>query len=405
MFQQLFSSAEKIIKAKCSFQEDQPFFAFIALHVQFIEDSSVKTASINAKGICRFNPAFIEKLAPNTEGYLISFDYVKGLVAHEISHVAFKHFLRQTDRDHHLWNIATDLAINYILVRNGFKLPPGGLIPDYNGYFIYTKRDNTEITINVANKSAEQIYEELYEKPPADNYQSMDQHNYPEDDTKEPPSSIEIEQIEDEWNHRIIEAEMYSANRGVNVGGIKCYLNELLDPKLNWKSILHQYITKDLLYNYTYRKPGKRSYSLNTYMPTTLKENLNIVVTIDISASVTNEIYKEFMSEILGIANAFEQINMTVIHWDVTIRSITKVTRNNKKILMNMAPTGRGRTIMSCLGEHFQKIQTPLFMVHLTDGEIEEKPFLPKCRHLFVLPEKRGYDKIIKKYGIVLKLK
>src|SRR5471030_604809 len=77
-------------------------------------------------------------------------------------HCALGHHCRRGERDPALWNQAADLAINPILVSNGFSLPAGALIdPAFD------------------NLSAEEIYARLLER-------ANDATNQQED-PKQPP--------------------------------------------------------------------------------------------------------------------------------------------------------------------------------------------------------------------------
>lgn len=65
----------------------------------------------------------------------LSLDEQVGILAHELGHKIFLHPTRQGHREAQLWNIACDLAINQILVDNGFRLPAGALLDaKYKGW-------------------------------------------------------------------------------------------------------------------------------------------------------------------------------------------------------------------------------------------------------------------------------
>src|SRR6187399_2924913 len=50
-----------------------------------------------------------------------------GVLAHEISHCALRHFARQGNRDTETWNIAADYELNADLIQAGLTLPEGCL--------------------------------------------------------------------------------------------------------------------------------------------------------------------------------------------------------------------------------------------------------------------------------------
>jgi predicted metal-dependent peptidase len=327
-----------------------------------------------------------------------------------------------------LWNIAADITINFMLLSEGFKLPKEGILPQGH-YGEVTVRNKTVYARDQKtgyDHTAERIYEQLLDicngdgdgegqgqgQGDEDSYgsgsgtggigdlpQGFDQHEYGQD-----LSPAEEEEIRKEWKGKLVDAATAAKARGCLPGSIARLVEELLNPKLNWKSILYQYITKDLLYNFTNRRPGKRSWSTGLYFPSEIKENLNIAVTVDCSGSISKKEYQDFISEVVGIANAFEQVNMDLLFWDTDVRLVEKISRANKQKVLDMQPEAGGGTHIGCLKDFYVGKQTPQLMIHLTDGWIESEPSLPWCKHMFVLCEKYSSDEIVKKYGIVAKL-
>ena len=48
---------------------------------------------------------------------------------HEVLHMALLHVTRRQNRDPHIWNIAADIVVNDLIIRNTpFKLPDGAII-------------------------------------------------------------------------------------------------------------------------------------------------------------------------------------------------------------------------------------------------------------------------------------
>ena len=421
-----FTPAERITKAKIKLQKDAPFFAYLVMNMQITEDKTIPSMGVNFKGNARYNPEWIDTLSD---------DEIKGVLSHEVMHTALLHLLRVGKKEHQLWNIATDMAINWLLIHDGLVLPEQGIIPDHYGD---VKLPQIDHTFNVKDKCADELYEELLDKiPPCKcnchgktnskgsgnnkgqgsnsqgqqgnccgcGDQGFDQHEYAEG-----LSDAEREEISKEWKNKLVEAATAAKAKGRLPGGIERLVDDLLNPKLNWKSLLYQYLTKDLLYNHTYRKPGRRTYSVTDakgnpiFFPSEIKENLNIAVTVDTSGSISIQEYKDFVTEVYGIATAFEQINMDLIFWDTEVQKVVQITRNNKENIINLEPTGGGGTHIGCLMNHYRGKQPPQLMVHLTDGYIESRPELPWSKHMFVLSKQFSTDDIVKDYGIVTSL-
>ena len=439
-----FTSKEKIIRAKVQLQKNAPFFAHLVMNMDIREDKSVPTMGVNFKGNVRYNAEWIETL---------SFREIQGVLCHEVMHVALTHLLRLGKKDMMLWNVACDLLINYMITKEGFKLPEGVLQPDiHTGDFTLPVADGSTLTANVIGKTADELYQLLDKELPKcqcschskshnttsdeDDEDSQDSSNQQDNgnqqdnatgnsqgagnqsgnccgcsglegfDTHEYGTDLtdaEREEVRKDWRGKLVDAATAAKMRGDLPAYLDRMIEDLLNPQLNWKALLHQWITRDIKCNETWAKPNKRSYSYGTYLPSPVRENLNIAVTIDTSGSISDEEYQIFLSEVTGIAYAFEQINMDIIYWDTEVNKQVKITRGNRADISTIPSTGGGGTTISCLEEYYRQKQPPQLMVHLTDGYVESDPMLPNTKHLFVL-SKHGSDEILKDYGTLTKL-
>ena len=109
----------KIIKARAKLMKGHVGMASILLAVEFVEDNErCKTMATCGKRIY-YNSEFVLS---------ISEDELMGVIIHEGAHIIFQHMLRRGNRDHKIWNYATDYVINIWLRYHGYDLPEGGLI-------------------------------------------------------------------------------------------------------------------------------------------------------------------------------------------------------------------------------------------------------------------------------------
>ena len=108
-----------IVKARSKLMKGQVGMASILLGLELVEaDDKCETMATDGKRIY-YNTKFVESI-PESE--------VQGVLVHEGAHVIFEHMLRRGNRDHKIWNYATDYAINIWLRDNGYDLPEGGLL-------------------------------------------------------------------------------------------------------------------------------------------------------------------------------------------------------------------------------------------------------------------------------------
>lgn len=103
----------------------------------FEPSKNIQTAGTTGEKII-YSPEFVNSLSYDERVFLFS---------HEIMHVAFDHIMRSKDREHRLWNIATDAVINQMLKSANLPMPQGGV-------------DIQE----AIDKSAEEMYEILQEQ-------------------------------------------------------------------------------------------------------------------------------------------------------------------------------------------------------------------------------------------------
>jgi len=129
----------------------EPFFAEISRHVAKVPAREVGTAGVTYdkdedEFVLFWNPEFVAKLSDLQ---------IKNLLVHEFYHIIFGHLYARKKTPHTIWNIATDLAINSIIVENhahntrnknetGAPLPTGGVIP---GHAIEIDRNPNEAEV------------------------------------------------------------------------------------------------------------------------------------------------------------------------------------------------------------------------------------------------------------------
>ncbi len=94
-----------------------PYFGTITTNVVFHEDDSIDTACTDGFDIY-YSPKFMDGLTKDQQVFV---------VAHEISHIAFNHINRSKDKDHELYNIASDAVINAFLMEDGLPIVEGGI--------------------------------------------------------------------------------------------------------------------------------------------------------------------------------------------------------------------------------------------------------------------------------------
>jgi predicted metal-dependent peptidase len=390
-----------ILRAKVRLQNENPFFAYLVMNLTFRENKDVESIgiSIKDKGLVCYNPTWIESLRE---------EELRGVLAHEVLHLVLEHLTNLREKDVLLWNIATDLCINYMLVENNFELTKG-LVPQKswgNEGYTFDFKGVMKI-VNIENKTAEQIYSEIINNPKIQKIkQEMDdlrgdEHEYSDGDkalTKE-----EIAESKDKWKNAVGEAVTHARQKGNLPKGLELFVDKLQNAKINWKQMLYKYITRVIPFDYTYARPSKRSISSGFYMPSILKETIEMVVSIDTSGSISQKQLSDFLSEITGIAKSFNNLKMSLIVCDSEIKDVYHVGNGDSDRISKLKIRGGGGTSHIPIYDYVKaKLPNTKLLINFTDG-YTDFPTKESVKTLWVLSENNNKSNI--PFGEVIELK
>ena len=411
------TAEEKITKAIINLQKEKPFWAYLMLHMRRKPMTKemlahMPTLCVDATGTLYYADEFVNSLTQ---------EEIKGCVAHEVIHLAFAHIMRKGERNHDMWNIAIDIVSNDMIISDGMSLPKGVIIPNSS----HEVRIGQHKVVDIDKKNAEIIYNEFptmkvkLKMPKGFGGQGQgdgkddkgngngkgdeievevfDTHAFGEADEKtgktKQMSQAQIDRVRKDWEKRLTEAVIFAKQRGTLPAGMERRLEELLNSKVSWKEKLYKYITNQIPHDYTWSRPSRRSRSTGIYMPSTLKENLNITVAVDVSGSIGDKEYQEFISEMVGISKSFTHITMNCLFWDTAVNNDYLVKNGNVKIITDMKVCGYGGTTFSCVTDYLKENRkTPNVLVVFTDGFIESKYKKPDCNTIWVISERGSVD-------------
>lgn len=342
------SNYDAITKAKIGLVHNEPFFATVALGMQFQADTTIKTGNINGK-VVRYNPEWIAKL--NAE-------QVKGWLASEVLHIAGLHHTRRNGREAKRWNLACDHAINGILKEAGFTLP-----------------DESTIDQQYHGKAAEDIYSLLPAPPPEQQPDNGDSGDDPGGNggVQDAPgdTQAQVDQQEAETKQLISQAAIVAKQAGKLPGSLEHLVNESLQARVDWKEVLSAFLTENARNDYTFKRPNPRYINTGMFLPVLESiERGRFVLLIDTSGSVfsvtglLNEFAGEMQSILGEVASGF-----TVIHVDTQVREIQEIEQDDTLVI---TPKGGGGTDFR---PGFAVVEDePAAAIYFTDGYCNSFP-------------------------------
>jgi predicted metal-dependent peptidase len=336
--------------------------------MKFVEEKGIPTMGVDAKGTCYYNTDFVNSLSDQQ---------LMGTLCHEIMHCALLHLSRGKKLNGQIYNISADLVINDMVTENGLELPTEGLIP-YNHKYTLKLPDGQNLEIEDINKrSAESIYTQIKN---AWNQQDgsgsgqgngewekgFDEHRYGDSGDQELQA-----RDDDFWKNKVVESAMASKMAGKSPLGMGRIIDEITNPKMSWQQLLQKYVRAKIPYDFTWRRPSKKSYSTGVYLPNVEKTGIEIIFMIDTSGSMSEKELKECFGEINGIVKSIQGVSLKILYHDTKVYegSILKnpTEQDIIKELKNIKGGGGTdfKTAYTYLEEHFDNADV---IVHLSDG-------------------------------------
>lgn len=348
-------------KAKIQLMENRKavFFSTLALSLKHTWDDTIPTAKVSMTEV-RYNPNFFLSI-PEAERV--------GVILHEVLHPALEHMSRIGNRDPKKFNYAADYAVNDVVLKAGFRLPPWVLYdPQFEGM------------------TAEKIYD-LLPDPPPDFMCDIE------------PSNEDPQEIQKQAERLVIKAALAAKqeNQYDNLPGqFKFYVDKLLDQKLPWRRILQRIVTTVVREGYSLSRPNKK-YLPDLLMPTRWAEQFGeAAVFVDTSGSVSDDDFAHFTSETYGLLKQMRPKCIQFGQFDTDIKSVTKL--HTLSDFRKLSFIGRGGTDTTCVMKWAVK-NKPHVLIIFTDGYFPKPEVKPKCPVIWVIYEnpefKAPFGKVI----------
>lgn len=343
-----------VTKAVAAIVLEDPFYGYLLLRQELIQDLSIPTAGTNGSRI-RYNPKFIRNL---------SISQVKGLFKHEVMHVAHMHHLRRQRRGHEKWNAACDYAINPILKEAGVSLPDNGLFNQaWSGF------------------SAEHIYNLLPEEEGGGHQGSIfviwDFGGVEDAPGSEDPATREV--MEQDVRQDVLQAINAAKIMGKMPAGLDRLIESIRESKMPWRQILFRFFRATAKGDYTWMRPHRRWLAHDMILPSLHSDALGpLVIGTDTSGSIAPQELESFFGCINGILKQTKPVSVHVIYCDAAVGNVQVFYPTDYPIsAKRFAPKGGGGTDFRPVFDYIkEKDLHPCATLYLTDmyGSFPEKP-------------------------------
>lgn len=203
--------------------------------------------------------------------------------------------------------------------------------------------------------------------------EGFDDHDW--DGAKE-MTEAEKKELEREIDQAIRQGVMaHQKIAGTGGGDLDRDLLELLEPKVDWREMLREFVKSTCHAKDTssWRRVNRRFLSTGTYMPSLIGEKVgHMVIAVDTSGSVGQEELSGFLTEVKGIAEEVKPSQVDLIYWDSRVAAHEEYTESMVGDIINSTkPRGGGGTSPSCVSQYLKdKRIEPECIIVLTDGYV-----------------------------------
>lgn len=339
---------EMLSRAKAKLVLDYPFFATLVLGMNMVEDKDCPTACTNGRQI-RYNPDFVKGLTINQ---------VVGLLAHEGGHVGLLHHVRRQSREPRRFNVAADMVLNPILKESGFELPTSALMGKLGEYVEEVYARLPEEPKGCGNGKEGTCWGEVEDAPGAGGGKA---------------NQAEMAAAEQDAKIRIVQAMNQSKNCGKVPAGIARLVEEILEPRIDWKQLFRNLIDQVARNDYNWQTPNRRFINSGIYLPSLKSRELGtVVVAEDTSGSVGQKAINQFNRETSSILEEYDT-TVWLLPCDVKVHNPQEFTRYDLPLKAKVCGGG-GTSFVDPFRYVNENDLNPTVLVYLTDGWCSEYP-------------------------------
>lgn len=383
----------RMVKARASLIQNQPFFGTLALYLQLVEDEGVETMGVDGTHLF-YAPSFLDTLSPKE---------TLGVIAHEVLHCAYEHHVRRQERNPVGWNEATDFCINRDLLKAGFTLPKGALVDArYDGMGaeeVYARRQQQSKKQSGGGQQQPQPGQSSSSQGSSPGGQPGPQPSPTGGgrpgskpakptggqmgkvmDAAGPGDSAKLGEQKAEWDRRVRQAiNIASAKNAGNVPGeLSQLIKEIKKPQVDWRDQLRRFVDSRAECDYSWTRPNRRFNGHGFAMPGTSPDTIaKIGVVNDSSGSVDEKLFAQFVAELQAMLDERVVSEVVVVQCDTRVQSVEHYEAGDT---MKPEIVGRGGTRFSPALAWFEENEPDVAaLIYFTDLCCDDWGVEPSC--------------------------
>ncbi len=270
---------EKISQAKAKLLVEYPYFGSVASKLELILNNDIESFKSDGSKL-EYNSDFFNE---------IELSEMEFVLANGAMHASLLHDNRKNNRSGWLWQLATDYAINDMLVENGLDRPYQA---HYSQRFsgLYAEEIYAELKDDILRDELEYEADDLedVQNNESEQTQQRDNEKIFHDETLQ-------EQLFEEFAKSVLEAELQKDELPQS---IERFFEIDIKGQIDWRDELKVAIERFHKDDYTLLPPSKKFLYMGLYLPSCVSETFRLVIAIDSSGSIDDALLRSFLSEI-----------------------------------------------------------------------------------------------------------
>lgn len=441
---------EKIMEVKATVQKGLEFARWKLLEKAPFIGEMLLRFSIVPTYDCRINTAATDgsKIFFDCEFYSTLTDGQRQFVlAHEVWHNIFLHFLRRQARDMQMWNIATDCEINHMLQNKGMEVMkdacfPPPIVAGKNAEDIYAylmkqqqqqqkqnkkgnqqggqgqddndqngggegdgdqesdsqgggssssskknKKGNGDGNGNNKTKHGNQFDKHIYEGDGAgQGEEKQGKWGKKGHDKDFNPQMGDAKETEEKIKDMVCAvAQSIERKQGHLPAGIDSIVKEMLKPEINWKEALSQFVTKTLGGEHSWSRCSRHALARGHYLPGKTDMKIKAALILDTSGSYLQDLPK-FLAEFKALVESFGKYEITLIQCDAEVQDVKNYDADTPMEFDKFDVKGGGGSDFRPAFKKLRELGDDFnCCITFTDGYITMPTYPPPYPTLFVL--------------------
>ncbi|MCF6308910.1 MAG: VWA-like domain-containing protein [Sulfurimonas sp.] len=322
----------KISQAKAKLLVDYPYFGTLASKLELVVNDDIEAFKSNGVKL-EYNSDYLQALKLSE----MEFVFANGAM-----HASLAHEQRKNNRSGWLWQMATDYAINDMLVENGLDLPDRVLyrvrfkglyaeeiyaelkemnLDNFTEFSEVSELNEVEDLSSESNsnqKFQEQIQQEVNSESSTESSQGSKLNRLEESSLCSTSDQDLEEQLFGEFAKTTLESEF---KKGEAPKTIERFFNLTCQGKIDWRDELKVAIDRFHKDDYVLIPPNKKFLYVGIYLPSCVSQRFKLVVAVDSSGSVDEELLNTFFSELNFLMNTIANYQIDLLVCDDKIQS------------------------------------------------------------------------------------